>query len=229
MVDLRLNSEERKAQIIKMAVPLFASRGFKGTTTKLIAKTCGISEALLYKHFPSKEDMYAEIHSFCCNKSQDTASELTNMEPSTQSLVMIIFTIVYSIFMNIEKDPEEAEYFKRLMIRSLLEDGHFAASFHASNFEPWIPKIEKCIEAAINSGDIQDVTTPRLSIFFTHHIAVCLNLYHLPKNTVINYESKKEDIANDAILFALRGLGLSSKALQQYYNPKTLLSFFKKA
>ncbi|RAP37239.1 hypothetical protein DID80_04250 [Candidatus Marinamargulisbacteria bacterium SCGC AAA071-K20] len=228
MVDGRLNSEERKAQIISAVIPLFANLGFKETTTKLIAEKCGVSEALVYKHFPRKEDIYTEIHKFCCDKSQDDKNELTNMEPSTQSLVMIIFTIVYSIYMNIEKDPEEAKNFKRLMFRSLLEEGDFAASFHKSHFEPWIPKIEKCIEAAVKSGDINATISPRLSIYFTHHIAVCLNLYSLPNQTVVNYEKEKEEIANEAILFALRGLGLSSQAIQQYYNPNTLLSFFKK-
>jgi len=39
----------------------FAARGFRGTTTRDIATRVGITEAALYRHFPSKEALYAAI------------------------------------------------------------------------------------------------------------------------------------------------------------------------
>ena len=51
----RLSFEDRRSQILGAAVPMFASQGFKGLTTKELAKRAGVSEALLYQHFPSKE------------------------------------------------------------------------------------------------------------------------------------------------------------------------------
>lgn len=52
---------ERQAGLIGTAASLFASNGFDGTTTKAIAKAAGISEALLFKHFPTKRALYAAI------------------------------------------------------------------------------------------------------------------------------------------------------------------------
>ena len=52
---------ERKAAIVEAALPLFARQGFAATTTKQLALAAGVSEALLYKHFPSKEALYREI------------------------------------------------------------------------------------------------------------------------------------------------------------------------
>ncbi|MBI5853864.1 MAG: helix-turn-helix transcriptional regulator, partial [Nitrospirae bacterium] len=43
------------------AAALFASKGFKGTTTREIAQRAGISEALLFKHFPTKRALYGAI------------------------------------------------------------------------------------------------------------------------------------------------------------------------
>jgi len=40
---------------------LFAKKGFNGTTTKEIAQAAGISEALVFKHFPTKRALYAAI------------------------------------------------------------------------------------------------------------------------------------------------------------------------
>ena len=42
-------------------MPLFARHGFAGTTTKQIARAAGVSEALVFQHFPSKAALYEEI------------------------------------------------------------------------------------------------------------------------------------------------------------------------
>ncbi len=57
----RISGAERKASIIAIAATLFAEKGFTGTKTKVIAECAGVSEALLFKHFPSKNDLYAAI------------------------------------------------------------------------------------------------------------------------------------------------------------------------
>src|SRR5919106_4518900 len=57
----RVARQERQASIIAAAASLFAANGFKGTTTREIAKTAGISEALLFKYFPTKRALYAAI------------------------------------------------------------------------------------------------------------------------------------------------------------------------
>ncbi len=56
---VRFSRTERHASIIAAAASLFAVNGFKGTTTREIAKTAGISEALLFKYFPTKQALYA--------------------------------------------------------------------------------------------------------------------------------------------------------------------------
>ena len=58
MAVTRLDSDERRKAIVAAAVPLFARKGFAGTTTKELAEVAGISEALLFRHFPSKKHLY---------------------------------------------------------------------------------------------------------------------------------------------------------------------------
>ena len=57
----RIAGPVRKAKIIQSAAALFARKGFNGTKTREIAHRAGVSEALIFKHFPSKEDLYAAI------------------------------------------------------------------------------------------------------------------------------------------------------------------------
>ena len=54
----RLTAAERRAQLIDVAISIFGQRGFRGATTKAIADAAGISEATIFRHFPSKADLY---------------------------------------------------------------------------------------------------------------------------------------------------------------------------
>ena len=54
-----MTGEQRKAQIIDSAIALFGRHGFKGTTTRALAEAAGVSEATIFKHFPTKDDLYA--------------------------------------------------------------------------------------------------------------------------------------------------------------------------
>lgn len=55
---LRFSAADRKEQILDVAAGLFAQRGFQGTTTRQIAESSGVTEALIFRHFPSKEELY---------------------------------------------------------------------------------------------------------------------------------------------------------------------------
>ena len=51
----RLTGNERREQIIRTATELFSRVGFRGATMRQLAERAGISEAMIYHHFPSKE------------------------------------------------------------------------------------------------------------------------------------------------------------------------------
>ncbi|MDD5558906.1 TetR/AcrR family transcriptional regulator [Candidatus Methylomirabilis sp.] len=57
----RLSAEERREQIVEVAVELFSRKGFRGTRTREIAETAGISEAMIYRHFATKRELYSAI------------------------------------------------------------------------------------------------------------------------------------------------------------------------
>jgi AcrR family transcriptional regulator len=57
----RLSAEERKHTILEAAREQFAETGdIGGTTTKMIARRAGVSEAIIYRYFDSKEDLYID-------------------------------------------------------------------------------------------------------------------------------------------------------------------------
>jgi AcrR family transcriptional regulator len=56
--EVRFSASDRREQILEVAAGLFAHQGFQGTTTKAIAHHVGVNEALIFRHFPSKEELY---------------------------------------------------------------------------------------------------------------------------------------------------------------------------
>ena len=55
---VRLPARDRRLQIMEAAKELFARQGFEGTTTRQIAGSARVNEAIIFRHFPSKEDLY---------------------------------------------------------------------------------------------------------------------------------------------------------------------------
>jgi len=56
----RMPAAERKAQIVSAARDMFVRYGYSGTRTRHIAEAAGVTEAVLYQHFPSKEALFEE-------------------------------------------------------------------------------------------------------------------------------------------------------------------------
>src|SRR5271155_1309661 len=120
MSTLRMTGDLRRQLILGAAKRCFARNGFAGTTTKSVAAAAAISEALLFKHFPSKAALYAEILTEECEADPELA-HLLGQEPSTAALVQLIRAMVQH-FLHVSDDQEE-EQRMRLMASSHLDDG----------------------------------------------------------------------------------------------------------
>jgi AcrR family transcriptional regulator len=57
----RLTAEERRAGILDAAVQVFSARGYHSSSIDDIAREAGISKALIYEHFESKQGLYADL------------------------------------------------------------------------------------------------------------------------------------------------------------------------
>ncbi len=112
----KTTGRERQASIIAAAASLFAQKGFNGTTTREIARTAGISEALLFKYFPTKRALYAAILAEKVQLSQLLASVEDAAEKQDD---VRVFTLIASFRIHRGSDPT----LLRLLLFSALE-GH---------------------------------------------------------------------------------------------------------
>ena len=209
------------------ALPLFARKGFANTTTRELADAAGVSEALIYKHFPSKESLYAEIQNTGCKDKDRGLEKLADAEPSTSTLVHIVYYLLRTIVMGKPGDTISWETKHRMILNSCLEDGEFTRVLYENRFSCCFNKVQTCLVAAEETGDIVKSPVSRENrVRFAHHVAAMIAILHLPKKPVIDYKVDREELFHQAVWFVLRGVGLTDQAIGRHYNPKTLSAFF---
>jgi AcrR family transcriptional regulator len=222
----RLHSEERRAAIIKAVRRVFAEKGFDGTTTRELAEAAGVSEALLFKHFPNKEALYSAMQMSCCREQAAKKDRLKALEPSASSLVFLVHMLVSHKLANHSPGDDDEGLHHRLMLRSLMEDGEFARLFLQGMPSQWVQKVDECIKAAIATGDAVDgPVRPSLRGWFAHHLAAMIVTNLRPTKPVVDYGVSREKLVEQTVWFTLRGMGLKEETIKRYYNPKALALF----
>jgi AcrR family transcriptional regulator len=212
MSSLRMTSDLRRQLILGAAKRCFARHGYTGTTTKSVAAAAAISEALLFKHFPSKAALYAEILSDEC-EADPALTELLEREPSTATLVELIRGMVEH-FMQIAEGPDQKEAQRlRLMATSHLDDGEFARLLYAK-IETLIGAVfVRSLQRAVATGDAAPCATDPLNLFwFAHHAVMTTALTRLPATPCLVY-GKAGDLERQLCEFLLRGIGLNDAAI----------------
>ena len=215
MTTLRMTSDLRRQLILSAAKRCFARHGFAGTTTKSVAAAAAISEALLFKHFPSKAALYAEILAEECEADPDLA-HLLGQEPSTATLVELVRGMVSHFMQTANGSDEEEAQRLRLMITSHLDDGEFARLLYGKIADLIGPLFSACLDRAVAEGEATRVGGEPLNLFwFAHHAVLTTALSRLPAVPCLVY-GDAADLERQLCEFLLRGIGLNEAAITSH-------------
>jgi AcrR family transcriptional regulator len=124
---------DRRQDILIAAMDLFAKTGFRGTTTRDLAAAAGVNEAIIFRHFTNKEELYSAILEHKAGESRDSKIEELERIANTNDDEHFFQTLGRSFLEKHETDMT----FMRLLLFSALE-GHqlsdmFVASMTARN------------------------------------------------------------------------------------------------
>src|SRR3979490_669713 len=215
MSTLRMTSDLRRQLILSAAKRCFARNGFAGTTTKSVAAAASISEVLLFKHFPTKSALYAEILTEEC-EADPALHRLLGLEPSTETLVRLIREMVRR-FRHVSDAPDQQEAQRiRLMVGSHLDDGEFARLIYEKVGGLVGPVFTASLEGAVAAGDASRVGSEPLNLFwFAHHTVLMAALARLPSVPCLSY-GNSADLERQLCEFILRGIGLNETAIASH-------------
>ncbi len=210
-----MTGDLRRQLILSAAKRCFARHGFAGTTTKSVAAAASISEGLLFKHFPTKSALYAEILAEEC-AADPALHRLLELEPSTKTLAILIREMVRH-FQEVAEAPDQQEAQRlRLTLTSHLDDGEFARLIYKKIGGLIGPVFTASLQRAVEAKDATAIGREPLNLFwFAHHTVLMATLTRLPAAPCLSY-GDAADLERQLCEFILRGIGLNETAIASY-------------
>ena len=150
-VKSRITGDERKASLIESATVLFAAKGFNGTKTREIAERAGVSEALVFKHFPTKKHLYAAILAEQSPVPR-MLSEIKKLADRRQDK-KVFSLIAQTVVVHGVPDPD----LMRLLLFSALEGHKLSDMFFQNHVRVFHEFLAKYIDRRIRDGAFRKV------------------------------------------------------------------------
>lgn len=199
----RMAGDERRSQILRVAMDLFSREGFRGTTTKKIAQAAGVSEAMVFRHFATKEELYAAIldHKACSGDALDL--ELLVADAVKQRDDRAVFEgLALNALDHHERDPA----FQRLLLHAALEGHELAQMF----FEKFVRRVYEFLGSYVRERqreggmiDIDPAIVVRAFIGMIIHHSLNNNLWD-PERRLLNLSN--EAAARNFTTILLQGI-----------------------
>lgn len=221
MTHKRLAARDRRDAIVDAVRDVFAEKGFDGTTTRELARAAGVSEALLYRHFPSKESLYAAMCESCISgRNSEEYRQILALEPSASTLVLLTHFLVNKMVFEMSKHKKSMDL---LVVRSLLDNGDFVRAKQKGLSAAWHRKFRECLLAAAKAGDMA-VPPPGdgTNAWLAQAVGLGMMLYLRPREPVMECKVSREEITERTVRFVLLGVGLKEAAIRRSYDPKGL-------
>lgn len=159
-----MSGDARREQILQTAIEVFSQRGFKGTTTKEIARAVGVSEAIIFRHFASKDDLYAAI------LDAKACEDGVHMSPweGNEALAEAIakkddFSVFYLLALAALDKHQTNVSFLRLLFYSALEEHEIAERFFQDFVRRLYEFIGGYIEVRQRDGAFRSID-PRVAV-----------------------------------------------------------------
>ncbi len=198
-----MTGEDRRLQILRVAMRLFSQRGFRGTTTKEIALAAGVSEAMVFRHFATKNELYSAIldHKACLHDEMDPTTVVADAIKGKDDRAVFEGIALHALEQH-ESDPE----FQRLLLHSALEEHELAQMF----WEKFVKRVYHSLGAYIRQRqrdgvmvEIAPAVIVRAFIGMVVHHSLNNNLWDRQRRLVrISNERAAREFAN----ILLRGI-----------------------
>ena len=157
----RLTADERRRSILTAARHEFARRGFRGARTAAIATGAGCSEPMLYKHFPSKQALFAAVLTDATDAMKAMVDAVMAASPGPMAGILAVAERAAS-------DPLIIETIRlRTLAAALVDDPHVAAALTASLNEV-LQRMTAKIAAGQAAGEIRTDIDPGMAAWILY-------------------------------------------------------------
>ena len=189
----RMKADERRQEIIRAAMEVFARNGFGGSTTREIAENAGISEAMIYSHFRNKQELYAAIIDEKLQESEPLYYPLDAMRNKDDPRV---FTTIVENYL---RRHSEDTTFLRLLLFSALEGHELASMFVAGPVRKFFEFLADYIGERIEEGALKPVNpeiSSRCLLGMVHYFVLVREIFGDDTLKLVDQNEAIETIVN---------------------------------
>jgi len=158
-VGKRLKASERRATILAVAKVLFSDKGYHGVSVDEIAGRLGVSPAILYRHFASKEALYEEVLNEIACKRESYVEVVVN---SAGGFGDVLRGITHIYVASVSKDPD----YLRMELQSALEGSDATRQFFENRWRPFTDLIEYSLKELAGQNRIGPVNGAVAALLF---------------------------------------------------------------
>jgi AcrR family transcriptional regulator len=210
----RFTAEDRRNQILEVARPLFARKGYNGTTTREIASGAGVNEALIFRHFPSKHELYWAVLDGSSRGAQGV-SDMENQLNASDDLLEVFAEIATGILDRREKDPTLI----RLLLYSALEAHELSQRFFMKLGDQYFRLLGRFVAIHIEQGRFRKVNPVQAARGFLGMVFYYSMVETLFTRKTVEHKSNREAGETIATIW-LSGM-LEDKAVERTRAPRT--------
>lgn len=186
----RMTGDERRSQILQVAIKLFSQYGFRGTTTKEIARVAGVSEAMVFRHFATKDELYHAILDWkACEGRSVNPMEAICDAMTEKNDEQVFYQMMLNALDKHERDPE----FMRLLFYAALEGHELADIFIKENLVPIYEFMSAYIAQRQKDGAIRRNVKPRVIV----RAFVGMMIHHALNNSLWDRQRRLLNISNE--------------------------------
>ena len=200
MPQKRLSREERRRQLLETAMKLFAQRGFDGVTTREIAERAGVTEAVIFQHFETKEALCSAIIEEKMRDHEPILADMLERSADMSDYQMLHEMAVY-ILEELERDPT----FQRLLLFSALTGHPLARMFFEERINRLCELFERFIRERVEQGKfwkIDPVLATRIFFGMLIHHTMVEQIYERHDLGPVS----SEDLAHSFVRVFLNGI-----------------------
>lgn len=189
----RMSGDERRSQLLCVAIRLFSQHGFSGTTTKEIARAAGVSEAMVFRHFATKSELYSAIINFkaCENGMNDLPWEENCLQKEAIDK-KDDYAVFYNLALNALQRHEADVDFMRLLFHSALDEHELAEMFFNRFLTPLYEFLGSYIRRRQADGVMREVE-PRIIV----RAFLGMIIHHSLNNILWDKSRRLLDISNE--------------------------------
>ena len=155
--------DERRKQILKAALQVFARRGFSGAKISDIATEAKLSHGLVYHYFKSKDDLFIELVKEALAGSTAAIMMTDNLPGSAYNKIKIMTELMVSAF---SKDDEPSYFFYLMLQAATLDSVPAQVKELLKQESVTVSKLATLISQGQIDGEISDGDPVMMSITF---------------------------------------------------------------